>query len=149
MPNPEPGIMDRPIILNPSPYSMITTLIYRGLTPRERSEDSAAPAMAVSRGISDDGAPGAFNMRSRANFHGRRLIREGSERNAGNAGTQFDGVFSFDGVHTGGVRLDFRQRVPLLRLFRTPALYVTVDDPKAFSAALASRGIPGEDVRRR
>ena len=60
-----------------------------------------------------------------------------------------DGVFSFDGVHTGGVRLDFRQRVPLLRLFRTPALYVTVNDPKAFSAALASRGIPGEDVRRR
>jgi hypothetical protein len=86
MPNLEPGIMDRPIILNPSPYSMITSLIYRGLTPREPFEDSAAPAMAVSRDISDDGAPGAFNMRSRANFHGRRLIREGSERRAGNAG---------------------------------------------------------------
>jgi hypothetical protein len=86
MPNLEPGIMDRPIILNPSPYSMITSLIYRGLTPREPFEDSAAPAMAVSRDISDDGAPSAFNMRSRANFHGRRLIREGSERSAGNAG---------------------------------------------------------------
>jgi hypothetical protein len=60
-----------------------------------------------------------------------------------------DGVFAFDGVHTGGVRIDFRERVPLLRLFRTPALYVTVEDPEAFTAALASRGIPGEDVRRR
>ena len=60
-----------------------------------------------------------------------------------------DGVFAFDGVHTGGVRLDFRERVPLLRLFRTPALYVTVDDPEAFTAALAARGIQGQDVRRR
>jgi hypothetical protein len=59
-----------------------------------------------------------------------------------------DGVFAFDGVHTGGVRLDFRERVPLLRLFRTPALYVTVEDPEAFTAALAERGIQGEDVRR-
>jgi hypothetical protein len=86
MPNLEPGIMDRPIILNPSPYSMITTLIYRGLAPREPFEDSAAPAMAVSRDISADVAPGVFHMRSRANFHGRRLIREGGERSAGNAG---------------------------------------------------------------
>lgn len=60
-----------------------------------------------------------------------------------------DGVFAFDGVHTGGVRIDFRERVPLLRLFRTPALYVTVEYPEAFTAALAQRGIPGEDVRRR
>jgi hypothetical protein len=60
-----------------------------------------------------------------------------------------DGVFAFDGVHTGGVRLDFRERVPLLRLFRTPALYVTVVDPKAFTAALTERGISGEDVRGR
>jgi len=86
MPNLEPGIMDRPIILNPSPYSMITTLIYRGLAPHEPFKDSAAPAMAVSRDIYADGAPGAFHMRSRANFHGRRLIREGRERSAGNAG---------------------------------------------------------------
>lgn len=60
-----------------------------------------------------------------------------------------DGVFAFDGVHTGGVRLDFHERVPLLRLFRTPALYVTVADPEGFTAALSARGIPGEDVRRR
>jgi hypothetical protein len=60
-----------------------------------------------------------------------------------------DGVFAFDGVHTGGVRLDFHERVPLLRLFRTPALYVTVADLDAFTAALSVRGIPGEDVRRR
>jgi hypothetical protein len=86
MPNLEPGIMNRPIILNPSPYSMITTLIYRGLAPREPFEDSAAPAMEVSRDISADGAPSAFHMRSRANFHGRRLIREGGERSDGNAG---------------------------------------------------------------
>ena len=86
MPNLEPGIMDRPIILNPSPYSMITSQIYRGLAPREPFEDSAEPAMAVSRDISADGAPSAFHMRSRANLHGRRLIREGRERSAGNAG---------------------------------------------------------------
>jgi hypothetical protein len=86
MPNLEPGNMDRPIILNPSPYSMITTLIYRGLAPRKPFKDSAGTVMAVSREISADEAHGAFTMRSRANFHGRRLIREGSERSAGNAG---------------------------------------------------------------
>jgi len=86
MPNLEPGIMDRPIILNLSPYSMITTLIYRGLAPREQSEDSAAQAMAVSRDISADVAPSTFRLRSRPIFHGRRLIREGRERSAGNAG---------------------------------------------------------------
>ncbi len=59
-----------------------------------------------------------------------------------------DGVFSFDGVQTGGVRVDFRERVPGLRIFRTPALYVTVEDPEGFAAALAERGIPGEDARR-
>ena len=31
-----------------------------------------------------------------------------------------DGVFAFDGVHTGGVRLDFHERVPLLRLSARP-----------------------------
>jgi hypothetical protein len=86
MPNLEPGIMDRPIILNPSPYSMIISQIYRGLAPREPFEDSAATAMAVSRDISADGAPSTFHMRSRANFHRRRLIREGREGNTGNAG---------------------------------------------------------------
>jgi hypothetical protein len=86
MPKPEPGIMDRPVILNLSPYGMITPLIYQGLAPREPFEDSAAPAMAVSRDISADGAPSEFNMRSRANFHGRRLIPEEREGSAGNAG---------------------------------------------------------------
>ena len=60
-----------------------------------------------------------------------------------------DGVFSFDGTKEGGVRLDFRERVSLLRIFRTPALYVTVEDPEVFAAALTARGIPGEDARRR
>ena len=60
-----------------------------------------------------------------------------------------DGVFSFDGTKEGGVRLDFRERVGLLRIFKTPALYVTVADPEAFGAALSAHGIPGEDARRR
>jgi hypothetical protein len=60
-----------------------------------------------------------------------------------------DGVFAFDGVDTGGVRLDFRERVPGLRIFKTPALYVTVEDLEGFAAALSQRGIPGEDARRR
>ena len=60
-----------------------------------------------------------------------------------------DGVFTFAGTHKRGVRLDFRERVKGLRIFRTPALYVTVDDPDGFAAALSERGIPGEDARRR
>lgn len=59
-----------------------------------------------------------------------------------------DGVFTFGGTHRGGVRLDFRERVPAMRVFRIPALYVTVADPEGFTAALAARGIPGEDARR-
>ena len=60
-----------------------------------------------------------------------------------------DGVFSFGGTHRGGVRLDFRERVRGLRVFRTPALYVTVEDPEGLAAALSERGVPGEDARRR
>jgi hypothetical protein len=60
-----------------------------------------------------------------------------------------DGVFTFAGTPKGGVRLDFRERVPTLRLFRTPALYLTVQDVEGFAAALSERGIPGEDARRR
>jgi hypothetical protein len=60
-----------------------------------------------------------------------------------------DGVFSFDGVQTGGVRLDFREPVPGLRIFKTPALYVTVEDLQGFATALSERGIPGEDARTR
>ena len=59
-----------------------------------------------------------------------------------------DGVFAFDGVQTGGVRIDFRERVPLLRVFKTPALYVTVEDLEGLAAALQDRGIPGEDARK-
>ena len=59
-----------------------------------------------------------------------------------------DGVFSFSGTSRGGVRLDFRDRVPLMRIFRTPALYVAVEDLDGFAAALSERGVPGEDARR-
>jgi hypothetical protein len=57
------------------------------------------------------------------------------------------GDFTFAGTHRGGVRLDFRERVRAMG-FRVPALYVTVEDPAAFTAALTARGIPGEDARR-
>jgi hypothetical protein len=33
-------------------------------------------------------------------------------------------------------------------VFGVPALYVTVEDPAAFTSALTARGIPGEDARR-
>ncbi|MEO6350801.1 MAG: hypothetical protein ABIP53_09120 [Candidatus Limnocylindrales bacterium] len=55
---------------------------------------------------------------------------------------------SFDGVHTGGVRLNFREPVKW-GLFRVPALYVTVADIDGFMAALRARAIPGEDARRK
>jgi len=57
------------------------------------------------------------------------------------------GDFTFGGTHRGGVRIDFRERVPGMRLFRIPALYVTVEDPEGFAAALSARGIAGEDAR--
>ena len=60
-----------------------------------------------------------------------------------------DGVFSFAGSPRGGVRLDFRDRVRTVRIFRTRALYVGVEDLEGFAAALAERGIPGKDARRR
>ena len=53
---------------------------------------------------------------------------------------------TFGGSAHGGVRLDFRDRVPL-GPFRMPALYVTVDDLDGLAAALAERGIPGTDER--
>lgn len=58
------------------------------------------------------------------------------------------GDFTFAGTHHGGVRLDFRDRVPAMRFFRVPALYVTVTDTEAFTASLSALGIPGEDARR-
>jgi len=57
------------------------------------------------------------------------------------------GDFTFGGTHRGGVRLDFRERVRAMG-FHVPAVYVTVEDPAAFTAALTARGIPGEDARR-
>ena len=54
---------------------------------------------------------------------------------------------TFAGTPRGGVRIDFRQRVPYWR-FRLPALYVTVEDLEGFAAALTARGIPGEDRRK-
>jgi hypothetical protein len=56
------------------------------------------------------------------------------------------GDLTFGGNHRGGVRVDFRERVPYWRL-RLPALYVTVADLEGFAAALAERGIPGSDAR--
>jgi hypothetical protein len=58
------------------------------------------------------------------------------------------GDLTFAGTHHGGVRLDFRDRVPSMRLFHVPALYVTVADTEGFTAALTTLGIPGEDARR-
>lgn len=57
------------------------------------------------------------------------------------------GDVSFGGDTHGGVRIDFRERVPWGRFFRAPALYVTVDALEALAAELDARGIPGEDVR--
>ncbi|CAN5744154.1 hypothetical protein BH24CHL6_BH24CHL6_06180 [soil metagenome] len=53
------------------------------------------------------------------------------------------GGVTFGGNHKGGVRLDFRERVPWSFL-RVPALYVTVGDLDGFAELLAARGIPGE-----
>jgi hypothetical protein len=57
------------------------------------------------------------------------------------------GDLTFGGNHAGGVRIDFRERVRSSP-FWIPALYVTVDDLDGLAAALAARGIPGEDARR-
>jgi hypothetical protein len=58
------------------------------------------------------------------------------------------GDITFGGSPHGGVRLDFRDRVPVGRL-RAPALYVTVDDLEGFAAALTERGLHGVDARKR
>lgn len=55
---------------------------------------------------------------------------------------------TFGGSPHGGVRLNFRRPVRLGPL-RIPALYVTVDDLDGLATALAARGIPGEDARKR
>ena len=58
------------------------------------------------------------------------------------------GDLTFGGNHQGGVRLDFAQPAGE-RFVQTNTLYVTVADMEGFAAALAQRGIPGEDARRR
>ena len=57
------------------------------------------------------------------------------------------GDVSFAGSPHGGVRIDVREPVKWT-LFRVPAFYVATDDLAGFAAALASRGVPGEDARR-
>jgi hypothetical protein len=54
---------------------------------------------------------------------------------------------TFGGSHHGGVRVDFKERVRFGFLW-IPALYVTVEDLEGLAAALAARGIPGEDARK-
>jgi hypothetical protein len=56
---------------------------------------------------------------------------------------------TFAGTPRGGVRIDFYDRVRTMRVFRVPALYVTVEDLEGFAAALSARGIPGADARSR
>lgn len=53
---------------------------------------------------------------------------------------------SFGGSAHGGVCLHFRERVRIGRL-SVSDLYLTVDDLAGLGAALAARGIPGEDLR--
>ena len=57
-----------------------------------------------------------------------------------------DGDLTFGGTARGGVRLDFIEPVEWHRL-RVPALYLTVDDMEAFTAALTELGIGGIDAR--
>lgn len=55
---------------------------------------------------------------------------------------------TFGGSARGGVRMDFREKVPYGPL-RLPALYVTPEDLEGFAADLARHGIAGVDARRR
>jgi hypothetical protein len=54
---------------------------------------------------------------------------------------------AFDGVHHGGVKLEFREPARSFGL-KVTALYVTVADIDGFTAALRARGIDGIDARR-
>jgi hypothetical protein len=56
------------------------------------------------------------------------------------------GDISFAGSPQGGVRLDFATPVRWWRL-AVPAIYCGVDDLEGFAAAVAARGIGGEDAR--
>ena len=58
------------------------------------------------------------------------------------------GDVSFAGSPHGGVRIDFKERVPF-GFLRVPAIYVGVDDLEGLAAELARRGIDGTDARAR
>ena len=55
---------------------------------------------------------------------------------------------TFGGSPAGGVRLDFREPIKVGPI-KTPALYLTVEDLEGLGEALAARGIPGTDARKR
>jgi hypothetical protein len=55
---------------------------------------------------------------------------------------------SFAGSPHGGVRIDFKQRVPW-GFLQVPAIYVGVDDLDGLAAELTRRGIGGTDARSR
>ena len=55
---------------------------------------------------------------------------------------------TFGGSPVGGVRLDFREPIKVGPI-KTPALHLTVEDLEGLGAALATRGIPGTDARKR
>jgi hypothetical protein len=57
------------------------------------------------------------------------------------------GDVTFAGSPRGGVRVDFREPARYF-MFRPQAIYVTVEDLEGFAAALAARGLPGDDRRR-
>ena len=57
------------------------------------------------------------------------------------------GDVSFAGSAHGSVRIDVREPVKWTA-FWVPAFYVATDDLAGFAAALAARGVPGEDARR-
>ena len=53
---------------------------------------------------------------------------------------------TFGGTNWGGVRVDFKEPVARWGI-HIPALYLTVDDLEGFAAALAERGLSGDDPR--
>jgi len=55
---------------------------------------------------------------------------------------------TFGGSPAGGIRLDFREPIKVGPI-KTPALYLTVKDLEGLGEALATRGIPGTDARKR
>jgi hypothetical protein len=57
------------------------------------------------------------------------------------------GDITFGGSAHGGVRIDLTTPEKLF-VFHPPAYYLTVDDLDGLAAALAGRGIPGEDKRK-